>query len=164
MVYSRDLFLKSPETFRAYFGCHSSLYIFGTPRFSAIKPSNLLGFSYIKNMLKDQLFKTSGLQFDNWLLGLAKNSRDFRETGPRSLIMTVVGITSNGRARFSNQALMYFDRQWKMRFPEFRDYPRPLSRVEEGESENKVELCNLALLLLYHSFPQLGVEEEYFCQ
>ena len=24
-------------------------------------------FSYIENTLKDQLFKTSGLQFDNWL-------------------------------------------------------------------------------------------------
>ena len=31
-------------------------------------------------MLKDQLFKTSGLQFDNWLFG-PKSSRDFRETG-----------------------------------------------------------------------------------
>ena len=27
------LFLKSPETFRAYFGCHNCLYIFATPRF-----------------------------------------------------------------------------------------------------------------------------------
>ena len=41
-------------------------------------------------MLTDQLFKTSGLQFDNWpfgpkkfsgLLG-PKSSQDFRETGP----------------------------------------------------------------------------------
>ena len=32
-------------------------------------------------MLKDQLFKTSGLQFDNWLSGPEK-FRDFRETGP----------------------------------------------------------------------------------
>ena len=29
----RDLFLKSQETFRAYFGRHNSLYIFATPRF-----------------------------------------------------------------------------------------------------------------------------------
>ena len=27
------LFLKSPETIRAYFGCHNSLYIFATLRF-----------------------------------------------------------------------------------------------------------------------------------
>ena len=32
---------------------------------------NSLGFSYIKNMLKDQLFKTSGLQFD--ISGLWRN-------------------------------------------------------------------------------------------
>ena len=31
-------------------------------------------FSYIKNTLKDQLFKTSGLQFDNWLFGPEKFS------------------------------------------------------------------------------------------
>ena len=28
----RGLFLKSPETFRAHFGCHNSFYIFATPR------------------------------------------------------------------------------------------------------------------------------------
>ena len=28
----RGLFLKIPETFRAYFGCHNSLYMFATPR------------------------------------------------------------------------------------------------------------------------------------
>ena len=41
------------------------------------KPSNfaiLLNFFYIKNMLKDQLFETSGLQFDNWLFGSEKFS------------------------------------------------------------------------------------------
>ena len=27
------------------------------------------GFSYSKNMLKDQLVKTSAFQFDNWVLG-----------------------------------------------------------------------------------------------
>ena len=68
------LFLKSPETFRAYFGCHNSLYIFATPRFSAIKLRNHLGFSYIKNTLKEELFKTGGLQFDNWFFGPEKFS------------------------------------------------------------------------------------------
>ena len=58
-----DLFLKSPETLRAYF---IKLGII------------LLVFFYIKNMLKDQLFKTSGLQFDNGLFGLHKFS------GPKS--------------------------------------------------------------------------------
>ena len=46
----RGLFLKSPETFRAYFGCHNSLYTFATPRFWAFKLRNPLGFSYIKNI------------------------------------------------------------------------------------------------------------------
>jgi len=31
-----------------------------------MKLRNPLGFSSIKNILKDQLFKTSQLQFDNW--------------------------------------------------------------------------------------------------
>ena len=81
----RDLFLSSPETFRAYFGYHNySLHIFATPRlFKAIKLRIPLGCSYIKNVLKDQLFKTSGLQFDNWLFG-SESSRDFRGTGPRA--------------------------------------------------------------------------------
>ena len=34
-----------------------------------LKLCNPLGFSYIKNMLKDQLFKTRGFQLDNWPLG-----------------------------------------------------------------------------------------------
>ena len=45
-----------------------------TLSFWAIKLRNPLGFSYIKNMSKDQLFKTSGLQFDNWLFGPGKFS------------------------------------------------------------------------------------------
>ena len=36
----------------------------------AIKLRNPLGFSYIRNILKDQLIKTSGLQFSNWLFGI----------------------------------------------------------------------------------------------
>ena len=58
-------FFKSPESFRAYFGCHNSLYIFAKPSFQAIKLRNPLSFSYIKNMLKDQLFKISRLQLDD---------------------------------------------------------------------------------------------------
>ena len=70
----RGLFLDSPETFRAYFGWHNSPYVFATPRFWAIKLCNPLGFSYIKNMLKDQLSKKSGLPFGNWLFGTEKFS------------------------------------------------------------------------------------------
>lgn len=39
-----------------------------------MKLRNPLGFSSIKNILKDHLFKTSQLQFDNWLLGPEKFS------------------------------------------------------------------------------------------
>ena len=87
---ARGLFLKSPETFREYFGCHNSFYIFATPRFQAIKLRNRLSFSYVQNILKDHLFKTSGLQFDNWLFG-PKSSQDFRETGPRPVSVSNQG-------------------------------------------------------------------------
>ena len=39
-----------------------------------LKLRNPLGFSCIRNLLKDQLFKTSGLQCDNWLFGPEKFS------------------------------------------------------------------------------------------
>ena len=48
------------------------LYIFWTPRFYAIKLGKPLCFYYIKNILKDQLFKASRLKFDNWLFGPEK--------------------------------------------------------------------------------------------
>ena len=68
------LFLEIPETFRVYFGCRNSFYVFGTPRFYAIKLGNPLGFSCIKNILKDQLFRTSRLKFDNCVFCLEKFS------------------------------------------------------------------------------------------
>ena len=70
----RGLFLKSPETSRRHYGCHNFHFIFATSRFLAIKLPSPLGFSYIKNILKEQLFKTSGLQFDDWLFAPEKNS------------------------------------------------------------------------------------------
>ena len=50
------------------------------------RPSNFknpLSSSYIKNVLKDQLFKTSGLQLDNWLFGPEKLS-GLSQNQPRS--------------------------------------------------------------------------------
>ena len=81
---SRGLFRKSPETFRVYFGCHNSLYIFATPTFYAIELNNPLRFPYIKNMLKDQGFKTSGSQFDNCLFGTEKFTELSRNRRPKS--------------------------------------------------------------------------------
>ena len=62
-------FLKVSETCRAYFGWHNSLLIVATPRPKAIQLRSRPGFCYIKNMFKDQLFRTSGLQFDYWFVG-----------------------------------------------------------------------------------------------
>ena len=42
-------------------------------------------------MLKDQLFKTSRLQFDNCFSG-PKSSRDFLETGPRLRYINSIGL------------------------------------------------------------------------
>ena len=82
------LFVESPETFRVYFGCLNFLYIIATSRFWAIKLLNSLVFSYLKNMLKDQLFKTSSLKFDNWLFGprvLGSLDRPLRSIALRKL-------------------------------------------------------------------------------
>ena len=54
---------------RSFSGLFRVPQFLATPSFWAIKLRTPLSFSYIKNMLKDQLFKTSGLQFDNWLFG-----------------------------------------------------------------------------------------------
>ena len=73
------LFKKRPETSPGLFGPISGSITpfisgFVTPRFKTIKIRNPLGFSDIKNMLKDQLLKTSGLQFDKWVFGPEKFS------------------------------------------------------------------------------------------
>jgi len=69
-------FLKSPETFRTFFGCHNSpLYLRNAKVLShQTSQYSLFFLFFIENMLKDQLFKSSGLQFDNWLYGPEKLS------------------------------------------------------------------------------------------
>ena len=63
----QGLFLKSPEYIIPFIS-------------SPARGSQLSSFAVLlvcltlKNMLKDQLFKTSGLQFDNWLFGSEKFS------------------------------------------------------------------------------------------
>ena len=66
---------KSPETFGPISGAKIPFI-----RFKAIKLRNLLGFSDVENVLKDQLFETSGLQFDNWRLRPEKFSRLLRNS------------------------------------------------------------------------------------
>ena len=76
-----DPFLKSPETFRPYFKCHNSLYIFGTPRSLVVKLCNPLGFAYIKDIKRFSFSKQVNCSFPTRFSG-PKNSPDFRETGP----------------------------------------------------------------------------------
>ena len=58
---------RKSRDFSGYFGCHNSLVSSQSRGPKPSKLSNPLGFSYIKNMLKVELFKTSGLRFVNWL-------------------------------------------------------------------------------------------------
>ena len=78
-------FPKVWKLFGPISGDTTSLYIYGTPS----KLRNHLGFVYIKNMLKDHLFKTSALQFDNGLFGPEKFSGLSRNRS-LELIMTMV--------------------------------------------------------------------------
>ena len=51
------LFPESPETFRAFFGCHNSLCIFKT---KASRGTKLCSYFYsLYNILKDQLYRIS---------------------------------------------------------------------------------------------------------
>lgn len=64
-----DCFSKILKLFWSVMGPTIPFYSFTVPRsYKAIKLLNPLGFSYVRNMFKDQLFKTNGLQFDNRLL------------------------------------------------------------------------------------------------
>ena len=84
-----DPFLKSPETFRPYFKCHNSLYILGTPRSLAIKLCNPLGFSYIKDMLKDSAFQNKWIAVFQLGFQVRKILETFVKQDP--------GLAENGR-------------------------------------------------------------------
>ena len=62
---AKGLFHKSPEIFGLFSG--ASIAFLSSQRCGSkpFKPCHPPGFSYIKNMLKDQLVKTSAFQFDN---------------------------------------------------------------------------------------------------
>ena len=59
------------------------------------KPSNFAVL--FKNLLKDQLFKTGGLHFDNWLFGPEKflEPSRIRETGPRPCSGAVTSLVTS---------------------------------------------------------------------
>ena len=76
----RSLLLKSPENFRAYFECHDSpLYLRNAEVLSHQTSQSPVLVFYTLKLLKDQLFKKSGWQSNNWLLlletlsGLSRN-------------------------------------------------------------------------------------------
>lgn len=75
----KSLLLKSPETFRAYyFGCHDYPLYLRNAEVLSHQTSQSPVF-YTLKLLKDQLFKKSGWQSNNWLLlletlsGLSRN-------------------------------------------------------------------------------------------
>ena len=79
---SRDFFrpIRVPQ-FPLYL-CNAEVLRHQTVRFLDIKLHNSSLFSYIKITLKDQLFKTSGLQFVNWLLRARKVLGTFGKEAP----------------------------------------------------------------------------------
>ena len=70
----RGLFLKSPETFRAYFGWHNSICIFKTKASRGTKLCSYFCFYSLYNIWKDQLYRISRSHFYEWLFGPAKFS------------------------------------------------------------------------------------------
>ena len=80
---------------------HNSPSIFATARILVIKLRNPLGFSYIKNTWKDQLFKTvCSLQLTTGFAG-PKSSRDIREPGPCRIAISWMHAALNKRHRVS---------------------------------------------------------------
>ena len=78
-------FLESPETFREHFGWHNSLCIFKTKATRGTKLSSNFSFYSFYNILKDQLDKISGSEFDEWLFGPEKFS-GLSRNGPLALV------------------------------------------------------------------------------
>ena len=85
-------FLETPETFRAYFGCHNFLRILKTKTFQGIKFCNKFALSYLEIIVKGQLFRISGSQFLKWLFGpekftgLSGNGPLVRALDPRRIV------------------------------------------------------------------------------
>ena len=72
-------FSKVPQLFGSFSGAKIPLiYIYLRNDEVLSHQSNPLGFPYNKSMLKDQLFKTSRLKFDNWLFWPEKFSGLYR--------------------------------------------------------------------------------------
>ena len=64
-----DLFVESPETFRAHFGWHNSLCIFKTRACWGTKLCSYCYFYSLYDIWKDQLYRISRPEFYEWLFG-----------------------------------------------------------------------------------------------
>ena len=69
-----DLFVESPETFRAHFGCHNSLCIFKTKANWGTKLCSYFYFYSLYDIWEDQLYRISRPEFYEWLFGPEKLS------------------------------------------------------------------------------------------
>ena len=67
--YTRGLFLESPETLQEHFGWHDSLCVFKTKASRGTKLRSYFNFYSLYNIWKDQLYRISGLEFDEWVFG-----------------------------------------------------------------------------------------------
>ena len=99
-----------------------ALYLLEPRGFSAIKLRNLLAFSCIKNMLKGQLLKTSGLQFDNWLFGHEEPFIKLPPIYSVKLVFSYVvkGIKINLTAKFRASRRLLFKDTKRIMSPEMR--------------------------------------------
>jgi len=84
-------FLESPETFRAHFGRHNSLFIFKTKAPRGTKLASYFNIYSLYNISKTQLYKIGGLEFYEWLFGSGKFSGLSRNGPLGSLIVKVRG-------------------------------------------------------------------------
>ena len=94
-------FLESPETVRAIFRGHNSLFISRTEGISVVKLHSQFAFCYLENMLKDQPSKKRSWQFLKWLFGPEKFS-GLSKDGPQ--ILTVHCPFESGR----DKAFLHF--------------------------------------------------------
>ena len=68
-VWGSYFLIQGPETFRARFGWHNSLFIFKTKAFRGTKICTYSNFYPLYKTWKNQLYKISESEFYEWLFG-----------------------------------------------------------------------------------------------
>ena len=123
-------FLESPETLQAIFGCHNSRCISRMERIYVIKLHRHVSFSWLENMLKGRLSKTSVWQFHKWLSGSEKFS-GLSRNGPLDSIDTGFQVLDSG---FQSHPLAGFQN------------PDCFTLGEKGDSRMKPAVCRSSCL------------------